>query len=350
MRFPVYGCAILNPIEQISKGANHIPHMIKTMTKSILTLTVLSVAACFSSTSYGDSREPLTKTPFAVAFLYQYGGMKAMDYYTGGSEEDEHSEPVQRRRSRSTPTMKRTAPKKLPKLASRAAPPMPKPAEPVFDGRCLDSVEAHIEAYYPALVEALKLVDFTGPFGRQVAKYALIRQVHEDGVTRSSSKSMVGMIPGGVNTAVVTKLEPFFTKCGIRVKKVGAHDGLRSYAMYGENANVWSGVAIALVWDKYLEEFRIKESLKEAWKRSKALSRKISEGKASEDELREYYVTLHKDREKAFHRVNRIFGGNAAKKIKHTVAKMSNIFRFAELAASDKKNPSLVECCSDTTE
>jgi hypothetical protein len=325
--------------------------MIKTMTKSILTLTVLSVVTCFSGTSYGDMGEPLKKTPFAVAFLYQYGGMKAMDYYTGGSEEDEHSEPVQRRRSRSTTTTKRAAPKKLPKLASRAAPPMPKPVgEPVPDGQCLDSVEAHIEAYYPALVEALKLVEFTGPFGRQVAKYALIRQVHEDGVTRSSSKSMVGMIPGGVNTAVVTKLEPFFTKCGIRVKKVGAHDGLRSYAMYGENANVWSGVAIALVWDKYFEQFRIKESLKEAWNKSKELSQKIAEGEASEDELREYYVTLHEDREKAFHRVNRIFGGNAARKIAGTVDKMANIFLFAELTASGDKNPSLTECCRESSE
>jgi hypothetical protein len=195
-----------------------------------------------------------------------------------------------------------------------------------------ETFEKHILAHYPFLLDRLEKHGFDGPFADQVARHALMRQVYEDGTTRRHSKSIVGMIPAGLNKEVITQLGLVLGETnaqGLTLKKVRDADGQGSYAIYGPRANLTSAVAIVLLWEKYVHRLSCFDPQDgRVWNQSKVISRKMARGNATAEAKAHYHQILEKPRKRLLKRVNGIYGGNAPRKVLYLVRKMRPIFNL----------------------
>ncbi len=196
------------------------------------------------------------------------------------------------------------------------------------------SIEEHILVSYNPVVTELMRRGFDGPLAKEAAKFALVRQLIEDGINRDHSVSIVGMSLGGLNGQVMNSLGLEMGKednDGLVLKRVTSSDGDTCYAIYGPRANVRSAVAIVLLWDKYIVEaywnnFNKQEI--EAWQSSKDISRKIAGGEAQSCEVDDYFGKLSLPRRKALERANRMYSPTASSVIEKIVSDMEPIFDF----------------------
>ena len=99
----------------------------------------------------------------------------------------------------------------------------------------------HIESYYKPLVQKIQEYGLKGPIALELAQFALLRQVHEDGINRPADRSLNGMVPGGVNKRVMERLDWACHK----LSRVTAKDGQGCYCIRGPGANLQGAVAIA---------------------------------------------------------------------------------------------------------
>jgi hypothetical protein len=202
------------------------------------------------------------------------------------------------------------------------------------------TIEENILVRYPLVLERLQVEGFYGPFGEEVAKFAMLRQIIEDGPTREHSVSIVGMCPGGLNKQVMNYLGLIpgnKNNDGLVLRTVDANDGQRSYAIYGPRANVTSTVAIALLWDRYVNEMpNFKPEEKHAWNESKAISEKLAKGETSGEVGRAVLTCLAGETRKALAKANRMYGSLAAGEIQRMVSDMEPLF---ELAVPSKFRP-----------
>jgi hypothetical protein len=197
------------------------------------------------------------------------------------------------------------------------------------------SIEEHILISYGRVVDQLQEHGFQGPLADEVGRYALIRQVIEDGQDREHSVSIVGMCPGGANERAMCDVglklgEP--NEKGIRLGKVTSN-GETFYALYGPRANVLSAVAVTLLWDKYVNEdqtHRFKDEEIHAWNVSKLISRRIAANAANAQEVERYYGELASPRRNAIEKANRTYSPTAAAAISRIVNDMRAIFDFAK--------------------
>jgi hypothetical protein len=196
------------------------------------------------------------------------------------------------------------------------------------------SIEEHILVSYSRLVDQLEEHGFQGPLAEEVGRYALIRQVIEDGSDREHSVSIVGMCPGGANERAMCDAGLIMGETngkGIKLGKVTSN-GETFYALYGPRANVVSAVAVTLLWDKYVngdQTHRFKDEEIKAWNASKDISRKIDCKVASKEEIDRYYGELAAPRRKAIEKANCTYSPTAAATINRIVNDMGAIFDFA---------------------
>jgi hypothetical protein len=197
------------------------------------------------------------------------------------------------------------------------------------------SIEEHILVSYSLVVDQLTNRGFGGPLADEVGRFGLVRQLIEDGQNRKHSVSIVGMSLGGANESVLKELGLKMgetNEAGFTLKKVTSSDGETFYALYGPRANVCSAVAIALLWDKYINQAYTSSFTREqieAWNKSKEISRKICRNKATAEEIEKYYGELAVPRRKAIEKANRMYSPTAAGAITKIVSDMKDIFEFA---------------------
>ncbi len=195
------------------------------------------------------------------------------------------------------------------------------------------TIEENILVRYPLVLERLQEEGFHGPFCEEVARFAVLRQIIEDGPTREHSVSMVGMSPGGMNKEVMNRLGLIpgnKNNDGLVLKTVGTNDGQRCYAIYGPRADVVSTVAIALLWDKYVNEmpsFKLEEKI--AWNQSKAISEKLAKGETGHEAGRAMLTCLAAETRKVLAKANRMYGSLAAGEIQRMVSDMGPLFELA---------------------
>ncbi|MBM4325978.1 MAG: hypothetical protein FJ118_02345 [Deltaproteobacteria bacterium] len=194
------------------------------------------------------------------------------------------------------------------------------------------TVEEHILARYAMVLDKLRTRGFDGPFGEQVARFAMMRQLVEDGLNRGHSVSIVGMVPGGMNKEIMSHLGLALGQTNhndLTLKTVGAHDGQRSYAIYGPRADVASTVAIALLWDKYVHELPcFKKDEIRAWNQSKVISQKLAKREATEDAALIFRTGVAEDGKKVLEKANRLYSPTAAGHIQRMVRDMEPIFEL----------------------
>ncbi len=127
----------------------------------------------------------------------------------------------------------------------------------------------HIESYYKPLVKELQGYGLRGPISLELAQFALLRQIHEDGIDRSADRSLNGMVPGGINQRVMDRLDWSFHK----LSRVTANDGQGCYCIRGPRANIQGALAIALWYDEIISTWPSVDDRERAlWERSKVNS------------------------------------------------------------------------------
>ncbi len=197
-----------------------------------------------------------------------------------------------------------------------------------------DSFEEHVLVNYKLIIEDLGRHGFMRPFADEVSKYALVRQVVEDGCTRPNSVSIVGMSVGEPHGEVLRSLGLTMGAVndkGLSLKKVPSPEGGHYYSIQGPRANVCSAVALTILWDKYVnEKYKSKFSSEEtlAWNGSKDISRRISGDTASPDEIT-LYDELMPVRKKVVRKVNGMYNSTAAQTINKLVDTLEPLFQRA---------------------
>jgi len=198
------------------------------------------------------------------------------------------------------------------------------------------SIEEHVLVHYKIVCDQLQERGFHGPFSKEVAKFALIRQIIEDGQTRDHAVSIVGMSPGGKNAEVLNELGLAMGKSnhdGLSLQKLTSNAGETFYCIKGPRANVCSAIAITLLWDKYVnssqkEWFTPSEVL--AWNKSKDISQRIATNSATKEEVEAYEGELAAPRRKIIEKANRIYSPTAAQAITKIVRDMEPLFEFVK--------------------
>ncbi len=196
------------------------------------------------------------------------------------------------------------------------------------------SIEEHILVHYKLVCHQLEQRGFQGPFAKEVAKFALIRQLIEDGQTKDHSVSIVGMSPGGTNGAVLDELGLVMGKSnhdGLSLQRVTSSEGETFYCIKGPRANVCSATAITLLWDKYVNgalKAAFNPSEVSVWNESKTISRKIADNSATKNEIAAYEGELAAPRRKIIEKANRCYSPTAAGAITKIVKDMEPLFEF----------------------
>lgn len=130
---------------------------------------------------------------------------------------------------------------------------------------------------------------------------ALARQSLEDGIDRKSDLSIAGISTGGFNRTIVEDVVSF---SWLKVGYAYDSEGGRFYRFKGDQANVYSALCIARLFDFYVDRFLVKEQ--SAWLTAKEVSRAIAQQPDSFELNHKFYNQLRP--EKTIEKANRLFG------------------------------------------
>lgn len=148
----------------------------------------------------------------------------------------------------------------------------------------------YFENHYNVLVNKLHNNGYPGPVSNELAKYALARQVLEDGITRKSGESVAGISVGGFNKEITNKV---LKNAEISVSYATDSEGGRFYQFKGNNANIYSAMIISNLFDFYVSKFLKKHE--KTWLTVKELSKAISINPDSFELNHKFYTTLYKE-------------------------------------------------------
>lgn len=188
------------------------------------------------------------------------------------------------------------------------------------------SYEERILVFYDDVVKQTQDHGLSGPIAAEVAQFALLRRIHEDGLTRSIYVSMNGMVPGQPNKSVVKQLD--LGECELDV--ITAKDGQGCYVIRGRHANVLGAVAIALWYDKIINSTRFRICNKEErkiWNDSRHYSHMIAIGR-KHPKYKIRFRRLKPERLRILKKVNRAYGPRG-KAINQKREKLKSLFSFA---------------------
>jgi hypothetical protein len=189
------------------------------------------------------------------------------------------------------------------------------------------SFDHHINNHYLDLVEALKDNGLPGPIAKEIAPYALIRQLHEDGLDRPPTYSVPGIGCGEWTGEIVKKCVKRVNPV-IKLNKVvgdAASGGSMSlYCLQGEKANLIGALSVAHVFDYYVDHYYFSEADRAVWRRSKTYSYLLH----CDPNLKEYeaeYKSLQEERTKIIQKCNRMYGPGSGR-IESTINKLNPLF------------------------
>jgi hypothetical protein len=186
--------------------------------------------------------------------------------------------------------------------------------------------ETRILKYFRSVVDETKDHGLSGPIAFEAAQFALLRRIHEDGLSRDTAVSMNGMVPGSPNKEVITRLD----LDGCELSHTTANDGQGCYVINGPRANIFGAVAIALWYDEIINSDRFhicNKREKEIWNTSKHHSHMIAIGKKAPIH-RNYMRAFRKERIQILEKVNRAYGPQG----KHINALRKKLEPFFSLA------------------
>lgn len=174
----------------------------------------------------------------------------------------------------------------------------------------------YFEQHYTTLANRLHQDGYPGPISNELAKYALARQVLEDGINRKSHESIAGISVGGFNKEIA---EAVLKNSDIKVSHAIDAEGGRFYHFKGNDANLYSAVIIGNLFNFYVSKFLKKHE--KNWLILKELSKAISMNPDSFELNHKFYTFLHK--ENVIIKANNLYGPGQA-----SVLQISDNVRF----------------------
>jgi hypothetical protein len=194
----------------------------------------------------------------------------------------------------------------------------------LFPAICVGATfEEHVNYDYPSVVNKLEQCGFKGPIAKDLAKYALVRQVHENGTDRSPDYSIPGIGCGGWNHEFLMDTVNVFGP-HLKVGRITDSEGMRMYVLKGPEATQVSTVTIARLFDHYVERFNFSKQDKDTWQKSKVYSYILHCDPKSHEYWNEYR-RLTPAREKIIKRCNKMYGPGGDR-IEGQVKKLEPLF------------------------
>lgn len=169
------------------------------------------------------------------------------------------------------------------------------------------SFEDHIITSYNASVECVKQVGIQGPLAQEVTQWAIVRQLHENGLNRPATYCIPGISCGSWNEENLRWSLKRIPN-NIEVTRIRDEDGMALYVLKGNKANLVSTATVALLFDYYVDNFSwFSPKEKSVWTESKKYSYLISQGFAF-PEYQEAFDNLQPEREKILRKCNGAYG------------------------------------------
>jgi hypothetical protein len=169
------------------------------------------------------------------------------------------------------------------------------------------SFEDHIITSYSESIECVKRVGITGPLAEEVTRWAIVRQLHENGLDRPATYCIPGIGCGGWNEENL-KWSLKRIPNDIQLSQIRDSEGAPMYVLKGNKANLISTATVALLFDYYVDKFSwFSQKEKEAWAESKKYSYLIAQG-FDFPQYRESFASLKEDRQKILRKCNGGYG------------------------------------------
>jgi hypothetical protein len=125
--------------------------------------------------------------------------------------------------------------------------------------------EEHIKSGYNRLIDDLVVHGYCVYAARDIARYALMRQLLEDGIGRSPNISIVGIGSRYKDIMLILSCDK-----SIKINTVGMPEGTRCYAIYGKDAYIYSAIGISMIYDRAINHCTgFKKSDIELWNKCK---------------------------------------------------------------------------------
>jgi hypothetical protein len=184
----------------------------------------------------------------------------------------------------------------------------------------------HVIVFYPSLVCKIEQCGIQGPLARELAQYAIIRQLHENGLDRPPSYSIPGISTGGWNEDILRHVLKKLRLDNISLTKIHDSDGVPMFVVDGLQANHLSAVTIAYLYDYYLIRFEQSFTLRqrEVWQKSKVCSYILS-CHPNMTEYLEAFNSMREERIRIIQKCNRMYGPGSDR-IEGTVNRLQPIF------------------------
>jgi hypothetical protein len=186
------------------------------------------------------------------------------------------------------------------------------------------SFEDHILTSFSGSIEAINKAGIKGPIAEEVARWALIRQLHENGLNRGHTYCIPGISCGGWNRETLNWCLRYVTN-EVGVSRIADSEGMLMYELNGRGANIVSTAAVALLFDYYVKHFNwFSTKEKEDWEESRKYSDLIAQG-FDFPQYRKQFHLLKDARQKILRKCSGGYGpGN--ERISSEVKKQSDLF------------------------
>ena len=169
------------------------------------------------------------------------------------------------------------------------------------------SFEDHVLTSFNKCIEGVNQAGIRGPLAEEITRWAIVRQLHENGLDRGHTYCIPGISCGSWNKDTLDwclKRVPN----DVKVTRIHDSDGMALYELKGYGANVVSTTAVAMLFDYYVQHFNwFSKEEKEVWDKSKAYSELIHYGLIEGDHV-ESFNQLHDARQKILANCNGGYG------------------------------------------
>lgn len=195
---------------------------------------------------------------------------------------------------------------------------------PVHAGDSYLSFEDHVITSFKASVNCVEQVGLDGPIAQEVTRWAIVRQLHENGLDRPATYCIPGISCGGWNKEMLEYSLRIIPN-ELAISRIYDSEGLPMYVLKGNKANLVSTATVALLFDYYVTNLSwFSKQEKEAWSDSKRYSYLISQG-FNFPEYRTAFAELKEARQKILRKCNGGYGPGR-ERISGEVKKLDDLF------------------------
>lgn len=195
---------------------------------------------------------------------------------------------------------------------------------PVYADDSYLSFEDHVITSFKACTACVEQVGLSGPIAQEITRWAIVRQLHENGLNRPATYCIPGISCGGWNKEMLEYSLRIIPN-ELAISRIYDSEGLPMYVLKGNKANLVSTATVALLFDYYVTNLSwFSEQEKETWSDSKRYSYLIAQG-FNFPEYHTAFADLKEARQKILRKCNGGYGPGR-ERISGEVKKLNDLF------------------------